>query len=162
MLPGWIAGHYRTEQCAIRLRPLAQRAGAQWSRRGPPACRPSARQLLTEHGRLNSICCRSPPVQTHRWRHCGAAMQCLPLRPDRGVHLSNGNGAGSQWRAAASVARVRGGRVRARLASKSRWRIAQAARAAACAVGQLISGGALVPAVSSSAPPLRRALAAAL
>jgi selenide,water dikinase len=30
MLPGWIAGHYQLEQCVIPLRPLAQRAGAQY------------------------------------------------------------------------------------------------------------------------------------
>ena len=35
MLPGWMAGHYRAEDCRIDLRPLAAAAGA----RRAPCCR---------------------------------------------------------------------------------------------------------------------------
>jgi len=47
MLPGWIAGHYRSEQCAIRLRP----AGAARRRAMGPGAghRPAGRAPAAVH-----------------------------------------------------------------------------------------------------------------
>src|SRR6267154_2447450 len=48
MLPGWIAGHYRIEECAIALRPLAQRACVHWVQARAIGLEPDRRRLLTE------------------------------------------------------------------------------------------------------------------
>ena len=162
MLPGWIAGHYRSEQCAIRLRPLAQRAGAQWVQARATGLQAERRQLLTEHGPLEfdplSIA-TGPDASLDAI--AGAAMHALPLRPIE-AFIIEWERRWIQWRAARSVARVAvvgAGAAGVEIALA----IAQAARAAGVALSvQLVSGGALVPAVSSSARRhCARALAAA-
>jgi pyridine nucleotide-disulfide oxidoreductase family protein len=50
MLPGWIAGHYRLEQCAIPLRPLAQRAGGRYLQDQAVGIDLNERRVLTAAG----------------------------------------------------------------------------------------------------------------
>jgi selenide,water dikinase len=50
MLPGWIAGHYRIEQCVIPLRPLAQRAGVRYVQAHATGLALAARTAQTDIG----------------------------------------------------------------------------------------------------------------
>src|SRR5258708_17785180 len=82
MLPGWIAGHYRIEECAIALRPLAQRACVHWVQARAIGLELDRRRLLTEHGPivfdlLSIDTGPDPSLQAI----AGAARHALPLRP---------------------------------------------------------------------------------
>jgi NADH dehydrogenase FAD-containing subunit len=63
MVPGWIAGHYRIDQCAIDLRPLVRRARVCWIEARAFGLDPQARRLDTEAGAIEfdwlSIACGS-------------------------------------------------------------------------------------------------------
>lgn len=50
MLPGWIAGHYRLDQCKIALAPLAARAGVQMIAASLTALDPAAQVVTTSTG----------------------------------------------------------------------------------------------------------------
>jgi pyridine nucleotide-disulfide oxidoreductase family protein len=52
MLPGFVAGHYRAEQCAIPLPPLAAKAGAQWIEGRIVALDAARRQATLADGRV--------------------------------------------------------------------------------------------------------------
>jgi pyridine nucleotide-disulfide oxidoreductase family protein len=51
MLPGWVAGHYQLDQCAIELHPLAARAGIRFTLGSAAALDAAQRQVTTEDGR---------------------------------------------------------------------------------------------------------------
>jgi selenide,water dikinase len=151
MLPGWIAGHYGIEQCAIALRPLAQRAGVQWVQARAIGLEVDQRRLLTEHGSLEfdllSIATGSDAaLQAIE----GAAMHALPLRPIE-AFIANWEPRWISWcaeRAPRRIAVVGAGAAGVEVALA----IVQAGRKAALPLSvQLISAGALTPALSGSA-----------
>jgi len=86
MVPGWIAGHYRLDQCAIDLRPLARRARVRWIAARALRLDPSARQLDTEAGAIEfdwlSIACGSA-IDAAGIR--GAGRHGLAPRPAQGL-----------------------------------------------------------------------------
>lgn len=50
MLPGWLAGHYTLDECAIALRPLADAAGVRWLEASAVAIHADAKQVLLSSG----------------------------------------------------------------------------------------------------------------
>jgi selenide,water dikinase len=50
MLPGWIAGHYRLDDCVIPLPPIAERAHATFVQTHAVGVDPQARRVLLENG----------------------------------------------------------------------------------------------------------------
>lgn len=52
MLPGFVAGHYGLEECAIDLRPLAQRARALVVRSAATLVNPSMREVICANGEI--------------------------------------------------------------------------------------------------------------
>jgi pyridine nucleotide-disulfide oxidoreductase family protein len=86
MLPGWIAGHYRLDQCAIDLRPLARRARVRWIEARALGLDPQARRLDTEAGAIEfdwlSIACGSAIDAAGI---DGAGQHALAPRPAQGL-----------------------------------------------------------------------------
>lgn len=50
-VPGYVAGHYRAEDCQWPLEPLVQRSGVQWLRANVRALHPGARSIDLDDGR---------------------------------------------------------------------------------------------------------------
>jgi len=145
MLPGWIAGHYRIEQCAIALRPLAQRAGAQWMPARAVGLQLDERRLLTDRGPL-AFDLLSIATGPDAWLHAiqGAAAHALPLRPieDFIAQWQRRWSAWCQARSARRVAVIGAGAAGVEVALA----IAQAARVAGLPLSvALVSAGQPVP-----------------
>jgi selenide,water dikinase len=86
MLPGWVAGHYPIEACAIALDRLADRAGACWHETAGTGLDTNARQVACADGRklaydVLSIDTGPLPAIEHL---PGAAQHALPIRPIEG------------------------------------------------------------------------------
>jgi pyridine nucleotide-disulfide oxidoreductase family protein len=83
MLPGWIAGHYAIDQCAIRIDLLARRAGVGFVLASAVALNLAARTVLCSNGEtcafdLISIDC-GPSVDLSNIP--GATEHAIPIRP---------------------------------------------------------------------------------
>ena len=83
MLPGWVAGHYALEECAIALEPLAARAGAGLTLTAGTGLDLAARELLCADGHrlrwdLLSIDTGPQPALDVL---PGAAEHSIPVRP---------------------------------------------------------------------------------
>ncbi len=50
MLPGFVAGHYALDECAIPLEPLVRRAGIRWLQRSVKALDATTQTLLLDDG----------------------------------------------------------------------------------------------------------------
>jgi pyridine nucleotide-disulfide oxidoreductase family protein len=151
MLPGWIAGHYRLEQCAIALQPLARRAGAQWVQTRAVGLELDRRRLLTEHGSLefDLLSIATGPDAALQGVE-GAATDALSLRPIE-AFIAQWQRRWTAWctqPVARRVAVVGAGAAGVEIALA----IVQAARRAALLLSvQLIGAGGLVPSLSGSA-----------
>lgn len=127
MMPGWLAGHYRWEDCTIDFGRLAQAAGARLVRADACGLDPDRRELTLEDGTrldydllsLNVGSTLRPPALPgsivlplrplaclrERWRDWCAALPSLPNRPLR-IAMVGGGAAGvemllaAQWRLA--------------------------------------------------------------
>ncbi len=86
MLPGWIAGHYPIEACAIALDALAARAGVTFHEAAVVALDPSAHSLRCDDGTVMAFDLLSidtgPVAATDGLP--GAAQNALPMRPIEG------------------------------------------------------------------------------
>ncbi|MCB1959152.1 MAG: FAD-dependent oxidoreductase [Rhodocyclaceae bacterium] len=83
MLPGWIAGHYPLDACAIALPPLAARAGATLRQTRATALDLAAREVLCADGArigFDWLSIDTGPV-TARHRIAGADAHALAVRP---------------------------------------------------------------------------------
>lgn len=83
MLPGWIAGHYALEECALPLDALAQQAGARLLLTSCSGIDLAARRLHCANGdslAFDAISIDSGPVAALD-RLPGAAEHALPIRP---------------------------------------------------------------------------------
>ena len=83
MLPGWVAGHYRLDQCAIALDTLAARAGVGWRQASGTGLDLAGQQLLCSDGQrlpydLLSIDTGPMPALAGL---PGSAAHALPVRP---------------------------------------------------------------------------------
>lgn len=86
MLPGWLAGFYAIEECALALDTLAQRAGAKFVQAACDGLDLRARQLLCRDGDkipFDYISIDTGPVADSA-RLPGAAEHALPIRPLEG------------------------------------------------------------------------------
>lgn len=83
MLPGWIAGHYRLEQCVIPLRPLAQRAGLRYVQASVTGLDLAARSAQTDTGEALPFDLVSIDIGPAFDAAAlpGAAEHAVPLRP---------------------------------------------------------------------------------
>lgn len=83
MLPGWVAGHYRLDQCAIALDTLAARAGVGWHQASGTGLDLAGQRLLCSDGQrlpydLLSIDTGPMPALASL---PGSAAHALPVRP---------------------------------------------------------------------------------
>jgi pyridine nucleotide-disulfide oxidoreductase family protein len=86
MLPGWIAGHYALEDCALSLESLSRRAGARFVQTACTGLDLDAGQLRCASGEtiaFDYLSIDTGPV-AHSGQPAGAAAHGLPVRPIEG------------------------------------------------------------------------------
>lgn len=147
MVPGWMAGHYRLEQCAATLAPLARAAGVRFVEDAVCGLDAGRRRLRTrQHGELAYdvlSLATGADVDSACLAACGARL--LPIRPLE--HFVVGWErllTASRTRGTAAIAVVGGGAAGVELALAARYRLAGEVGARHAPV-RLIAGGGLLP-----------------
>lgn len=161
MVPGWMAGHYRLDQCAARLEPLVAAAGVRFVEDSVVGLEAGARLIHTAGGEAIAYDLLSLDVGARVDTSCLAASGAtlLPIRPlEAFVAGWEAYLEASRQRGRARLAVVGGGAAGVELALAARYRLGQLLGDGPAAVS-LVVGSALLP---GHGPAIARRVAATL